>query len=281
MHLGINAVEGDDLDHFEPIILKGTPYPLDEPRKKIVRPAEPNQKLLRIPVYEGLNSQASLNELQGEIEIPLSAGLDRSQEIEITFDYDKNRVVTMTVRILGTNQVFQHRLVHARPRPRPDPNGGASRKDDWVEDAGSAVDTGKYFVQGYGMYMVDDERRELEEAIHRAATALEAKDEQAGRQAQLFIDNKIMSSGLASMMYIADRVLPRANDKQGRLLAKAIAGLRAAHRQGPDAQFDKLVQDVRLVVADIINDKFAVESMGGKDKRGLLEVFNQSPKFGK
>jgi molecular chaperone DnaK len=283
MDLGINTVKGEDLDHFEPIIPKGTPYPLDEPRKKIVHPTEPNQKVLRIPVYEGDSSRASLNELQGDIEIPLSRGLELSQDIEIQFDYDKNRVVTMIVKIVGTDQVYVHRLAHSGPRPKssrttspsssdPGAPSGGTLQEDWTEGVGWATQSGRDFVQGYGMYMADDDRKELEEALQKAAAALEAKDEQVGKKAQNVIENKIMSSGLASLMYIAERVMSRANARQARLLAQAIAALRQAYAQGPDAHFEQLVQDVRVVVADIINAKIDTVPVVEHGFGGLLKT---------
>jgi hypothetical protein len=62
-----------------------------------------------------------------------------------------------------------------------------------------------------------------------------------------------MGSGLASLMYIAESVMQRANAKQARVLAQAIAALRQAHAQGSNAQTERLVQDVRVVIADIFN----------------------------
>jgi len=283
MHLGINSVKGDDVDHFEPIIEKGTPYPLDEPKKKIFRPAEANTKVLRIPVYEGLNAQASLNELQGDIEIPLATGLDLSQDIEISFDYNRNRVLTMRVRIVGKDGKVildkEHALAHSRPRPkaRTAPAAGADGKggtidQDWREGLIPTIRMGKHFVEGYGDYMLDEDRRELQDAIVEAEKASKDNDEATGKRAALVIDNKVMGSGLASLMYIAESVMSKANAKQARVLAQAIAALRQAHAQGPNEQFEKLVQDVRVVIADIISAKIDTLPPVGPDYGGRLRT---------
>ena len=263
MNLGINTVKGEDLDHFEVIIPKGTPYPLDEPRKTIVRPTEVNQKLLRLPVYEGLSEQASLNVPQGEIEIPLRKGLDLSDDIEISFDYDRNRVVTLTVRIVSTSEIFERRLEHNRQHPKPQgaaataPSGDgapANLSEDWPEDLSHIVKVGKMFRQGYGEYMTDDDRKDLETAIAAAEQALKTRDETEGKRQQLAIDNKLWGSGLASLMYIAESAMQRANARQAKVLAQGIAALRQAFAQGlPPDRFEKLVQDVRAVIGDIMS----------------------------
>jgi len=283
MHLGINSVKGEDVDHFEPIIEKGTPYPLDEPKKKIFRPSEANTKILRIPVYEGLNAQASLNELQGDIEIPLAIGLDLSQDIEISFDYNRNRVLTMRVRIVGKDGKVildkEHALAHSRPRPksRTAPAAGADGKggsidQDWREGLIPTIRMGKHFVEGYGDYMLDEDRRELQDAIAQAEKASKDNDEATGKRAALVIDNKVMGSGLASLMYIAESVMSKANAKQARVLAQAIAALRQAHAQGPNEQFEKLVQDVRVVIADIISAKIDTVPAVGPDYGGRVRT---------
>jgi hypothetical protein len=119
--------------------------------------------------------------------------------------------------------------------------------------------------------MLDEDRKELEDSVHKAAAAIEAKDELEGKKAQNVIENKMMGSGLASLMFIAERVMTRANAKQARLLAQSIAALRAAYAQGPDEHFDKLVQNVRLVVADIINQKIdSVPTVGDTDRPDIL-----------
>jgi len=285
MHLGINSVKGEDVDHFEPIIEKGTPYPLDEPKKKVFRPAEANQKVLRIPVYEGLNSQAGLNELQGDIEIPLEKALDVTQDIEISFDYNRNRVLTMRVLIVGKDGKVildkEHALAHSRPRPKSsrtaaagsaDGSKGASLAEDFREVLTPTIRMGKHFLEGYGDYMLDEDRRELQDAITQAEKAVKDNNEASGRTAQNVIDNKVMSSGLASLMYIAESVMSKANANQARVLARAIAALRQAHAQGPNEQFEKLVQDVRVVIADIISAKIDTVPVVGPDYGGRVRT---------
>jgi molecular chaperone DnaK len=106
LHLGIAALKGDNPDAFVPIIEKGTPYPLSEPKKRLFTPVEENQKLIRVAVYEGLSHLASLNDQQGVIEFPLPRGIGAANPVEISFNFDANRVLTVGVRVVGTELVI-------------------------------------------------------------------------------------------------------------------------------------------------------------------------------
>jgi molecular chaperone DnaK len=263
MSLGIAAVDGSDKDHFEAIIPKGTPYPLDAPKKKTFRPTEANQRMLRLPVYEGDNERASLNSPQGEIEIPLREGLDLSQDIEISFDYDKHRIVTLRVSIGGA-EVGVRQIKHGGARPKPQQpqaaaaNGGkaATIAGDWREAAGATVAMGKHFMNGYRTYMADDDRKELEAAIVRADEAVKAGNEAECQKALSIIENKTyMGSGLASLMFIAETVINQATPRQAQVLSRAIAALRKEHAKGGNAQLENLMEGLSMAVADILNEK--------------------------
>ncbi len=263
MHLGINAVQDDDPDHFEPIILKGTPYPLDEPKKKMFRPTAANQKLLRIPVYEGDSPRCTLNAPQGEIEIPLPHGLDLSDDIEISFDYDKNRVLTLRVSVAGA-EVGVRKLVrntHITPtkpvgKDGADGAGTSTIKNDWREQAGPTIRMGKHFLQGYRMYMSEDDRKDLEAAIAQADQSLKADKEAECSKALLVIENKTyMGSGPATLMFIAESVMQQCNPQQAKVLGRAIAALQQAIAQGSTPQIERLMDGLSMVIANILNTK--------------------------
>ena len=254
MHFGIAALNGDDSDAFVPIIEKGTPYPLDKPRSRIFHPGATNQKLLRVPVYEGLSPKASLNALQGIVEWPLPTGINTSQGIEVTFDYDANRVLTVQLKLVGTDKSYTAEIRRAPPRPRraAAPASGDSLQDDWREGLSATIRMGRIFEQGYGLYMADADREALKAAIAKAEAAINAEDEREGKQAGVIIESKVASSGLASLIYMAERVLQRASASQARVLAQALAALRQAHAQGRADQVEQLTQTIRASIAEIL-----------------------------
>jgi len=120
MDLGIQVVEGDNTHAFAVIIPQGTPYPLSKPVFEPFRTFEANQKIIRIPVYEGKGKNVNDPDVnkQGEIVIDVakefgkSEGLPLNHAINIGFDYDTNRALTLIVDVEGTGKQVQHRLEH-------------------------------------------------------------------------------------------------------------------------------------------------------------------------
>jgi hypothetical protein len=77
----------------------------------------------------------------------------------------------------------------------------------------------------------------------------------------LTIENRIIGSGLASLLYIGDRTMPRADAKLAPLLAQALARLREAHAHGQTAQIEKFAQDARILIADAMNARDGARSV--------------------
>jgi len=255
MHLGIAAVKGDNADAFVPIIPKGTPFPLTEPKKQIFYPSAESQRVLRIPVFEGMNDLASLNEQQGVLELPLEDAIGIETPIEIAFNYDRNRTLTVFVRVMkGGHKPFQEVLKRDRGRLRPE---GAEKKlaDDWREDLQPAIRAAKHFLDNYGGYMDATDRAETEAAASEAEKALERNDETNGERLKLLLQNKMWSSGTASQLFIAERVIEGASASDAADLAGAAQALREAHRKG-DAEVAKKVSGVlRLRVAKVLAER--------------------------
>lgn len=252
MHLGIGAVRGEDPDAFVPIIEKGTPYPLLEPKKKLFSPTEENQRELRIPVYEGLSTLASLNDHQGTIEVPLPEGVKRSQTIEVSFSYDHNRLLTVDVCVVGTAMRHSETLRRNSPPPR------RTLLEDWREELQPAMNTAQEFYTKYHAYMEPADLAELKQAMEQGARALSGTKELEGKQATSLLHNKILSSGIASLLFMAEKVMPGAGPKETQELAQATAELRSAHDRKDRGTVDRVASQLRLTVAQMIASHRAV-----------------------
>ena len=247
MHLGIAAVKGDNPDAFVPIIPKGTPYPLSEPKKSVFRPVEENQTLIRVAVYEGLNQLASLNDQQGVIEYPLPRGIGAANPVEISFNYDANRVLTVGVRVVGTDLVIQETLRRNAPRVGP-----KNLLDDWREDLQPAVRAGKQFLQTYGAYMEKADHDELQEHIEHGERALESDNQVEGRRAAMTLQNKIFGCGTASQLFIAERAMTDAPREVAHQIAQAVRNIRIAHANNDQSSVERFSTALRLTVAQLI-----------------------------
>ena len=248
LHLGIVAVQGDNPDAFVPIIPKGTPYPLTEPKKRVFMPVEDNQKLIRFAVYEGLSELASLNQQQGVIEYPLPRGIGAATPVEVSFNYDANRVLTVGVQIVGTD-LFMERAVQRN-------TGLVERRktplDDWRDDLEPSIRLGKRFVETYGTFMHPADHSELEELIKQGETALDGDNQIEGRRAMLALQNKIFSCGTASQLFIAERAMQDAPPAEARQIADAIKNIRIAHDTDDQARVAQFTRTLKLAVAKII-----------------------------
>jgi molecular chaperone DnaK (HSP70) len=248
MHLGIAVVKGDNPDTFAPIIEKGTPYPLTEPMKRLFTPVEENQKLIRVAVYEGLSDLASLNDQQGIIEFPLPRGIGAANSVEISFNYDANRVLTVGVRVVGTDLVIRETLRRNTARV----NRPKNLLDDWREDLQPSVRAGKQFLQTYGAFMHEADRAELEELIKQGEQALEGDNQVEGRRATQSLQNKIFGCGTASQLFIAERAMQDAPPREAKQIAEAVKCIRAAHADDDQASVDQFSMALRLTVAHLM-----------------------------
>jgi molecular chaperone DnaK len=271
LHLGIAALKGDNPDAFVPIIEKNTPYPLAEPKKRLFMPVEDNQKLIRFAVYEGLSDLASLNDQQGVVEFPLPRGIGAANPVEVSFNYDANRVLTVGIRVVGTDLWMEQPLQrNTRRVDRP-----KNLLDDWREDLQPAVRLGKRFVETFGAFMHEIDQSELEELIKQGEDALEGDNQVEGRRATLALQNKIFSCGTASQLFIAERAMQDAPPKEARQISDAMKHIRTAHAEKDQAKVDQFTRILKMEVAKIIyRQRGDVE-----DKPGLpggLRLMNES-----
>ncbi|MFD0507339.1 Hsp70 family protein [Streptomyces chiangmaiensis] len=122
MSLGIGAVRGNQQDVFIPIIPRGTSYPLPEPMTRTFQATDGRR--IRVPVYEGDSNVASKNHEQGVVEFDLPSEIDVDSRVEVTFNYDADRIVTVRIAVPGTDMVQSAALrtdTHRTPAPQAHP----------------------------------------------------------------------------------------------------------------------------------------------------------------
>ncbi len=228
LNLGIGAVDGSSTDAFVPIIEKGTPVPLSAPKMKTFRPMFDGQKEFTIPVYEGSNLEfASLNSLQGVLEIPLSEGVRLDTDILVSFNYDGNKNTTVSVKI-GDRPPYVETLRRDRRLPaRP-----AIGMEDWRDDLDPSLRMCRHFIQSYGEFMEPEDRVSMEQEIRDGQRALETQDEKEGRRLTSVLDYHVTACGHASVLFIGERTTMRAPG-HARAIEESVVALRDALRARP------------------------------------------------
>ena len=101
----------DGADVFVRLLARGTPYPgvVSQPITVRLKPGG----RLRLPIYEGPTLGEA--ELQGAIELP---NIDVAGDVEISFAFDRNRVVVVEICESRTGRKFAARLTNEPRSPR-------------------------------------------------------------------------------------------------------------------------------------------------------------------
>jgi molecular chaperone DnaK (HSP70) len=270
MDLGIAAVRGDDPDVFVPIIPRETPYPLEEPIRKVFYPSIDGQNLIRVPVYEGLSQVASANEQQGVIEFPLPDGIPTTTPVEISFNLDSRRVITVKIRILGTDLEFEERVRRDRARVRP---ARGIITEDWRETLQTTISATQNFTETYSEFVDPTRRAEIEEWAGRGKQALADSDAELGRSAMRELQHRLLDSGVASLLFMAERAMYGQAPEMVRALSEASSLLRLAYRRGDHAEVDRLSGSLRLAFAQVIAQRARSKPIGdAKDYDDLLRL---------
>ncbi|TWP47530.1 Hsp70 family protein [Lentzea tibetensis] len=265
MALGIAAVDGDNPDAFVEIIPKGTQYPLTKPMTKVFTAAG---RQVRVPVHEGVHKIASKNRVQGVIEVELPEGLEPNSDVEVSFNYDGDRVVTVVVRVPGTTFV-QSATLH----PKAVENGSPAPQEESTEELERAIDIVEMFVAKYDSYIEPWHRDRIKSRLHNAKDAFRRQDDKEQRRYAGLLYRDLDTSGLATTLYYADIVAERAEPAECENIRRKAQEVRQAHEQKNDAR--RALSE--KVLGELIQRELRKQSGGAlADPSDLLRTKNPS-----
>jgi molecular chaperone DnaK len=272
--LGIAVVKGSQSDVFAPIIPKGTPYPLREPMKKsFLAPAAGRR--IRVPVYEGDLPVASRNEEQGVLEYELPTDVPPTTPVEVSFNYDRNRTLSVTVRVQGTAFQKTETLRRDQPRTAPPPPQRPEEEEDWQAELDDTVAFVQRFREKYGAYMDVTQQRKIDTDLARAQKAL--GDEKEGRRMTRLLQMHVFNSGVASQLFLAERAQDAGPPPDiSQRLGQGIMELRQAHDMGDAARVQQLSGVLRVLVAQTLERRAGVKEVADQqDFGGLLRLLGE------
>ncbi|GAB2697410.1 Hsp70 family protein [Kitasatospora kifunensis] len=99
-NLGIELNDG----RLAVIIPKNTSYPTSSPVSREFVVSGSGRQRLEVAVYEGEHERAQQNELIGHLSLRLPAGLGGRTPVDVSFGLDRDRTITLSVRIQGGDQ---------------------------------------------------------------------------------------------------------------------------------------------------------------------------------
>jgi molecular chaperone DnaK len=266
MALGIRAVKGTDADVFVPIIPSGTPYPLPTPRKEQFQATD---RKIKVPVFEGNDLVASRNSEQGVIECELPEQFDANSPVEVSLNFDRNRIITVTVSVPGSDFFRTEPLRHGQPRNTPltgEKDGGRRSQEEELADA---IEFANRFLDAYEVYMEPEQARKLRGDIDRGW-----RGSGGPRIAQLIM-NDILSCEVAIRLCSADRAREGATPEETRKIQGAVAIVQQAWARGDRAEATEKSKTLNAIVKRTLERRQGVAEVPDRDYGGLLAVLTR------
>lgn len=267
MSFGINAVRDGRADSFEVIIPKGTPYPLKKPMTQRFKTTKDN--FLRIHVYEGNNEVASENEEQGVVEVneddfkKENVAAPAGTDVEVTMNYNRDRELFVDVRIPDTTFQKTSKLRRDRATSRQQ-----QQDDKWKDELEKLVQIAEHFRGKYMGFMEPREQSRLDNEIDRAQKALDSGNAVEGRAAVRRVAGAIDACGVASLLFLADRVQSGAKTERARKINEVVNEIRGAWWNGEKDKVNMLTRPLRAVVAAELNSRRGEGQVAGQDEFG-------------
>jgi len=271
--LGINAVGRDgQADSFAVIIPKGTQYPLIKPMESVFYTT--SEHLIKVPVYEGEDPIASRNDLQGMIEYPLPQEIEPNTSVSISFNYDKDRVLKMGIRVHGRSDLeYETNLTRDQP-PIPIPGTPEEEEDTWREDLNGVTNTAENFIEQYREYLPDGVAKKAENDVKKARRAYAENNKVEGQRVGEALHMVILGSGTATQLFLAERAMDGATPEQAEKLNRAMQELRKARLEKNPQREEKISQALEMGINQIFRERNSVQEVGEHaDLDGLLRKF--------
>lgn len=275
MAMGIAAIKGSQRDVFVEIIEAGSPYPLSEPRRRTFHATD--SRRIRVPVYEGDSKVASENHEQGVVEFELPQEIEVNRQVDVSFNYSADRIITVKISVRGTDMV--HEATPSREKPRTPPPEPVEELDSAVlrEQLGYAEREADHFLKRYGPYIEPVQAMKVRRDIEQAKRAVAMGDSgEYKRLTELLLDDMYRQCGLASQFRQAELASEGAPPETVRQINEAVEYVKQAHRQGNSVGTAQQARNLVNLVA-VAQSERAVPTLPDKpDYEGILRFAEET-----
>jgi molecular chaperone DnaK (HSP70) len=252
MDLGVEIFRDGNPHSFQAIVPKGTLYPMTEPRRKSFRPTVENQRLIRVPIFQGSSALTTLNSCQGVVEFGLPQGIPTNTPVEIGFLIDFHGNLTVEVSIPS------HKIRREEAIKRNQPVLSQEQEEQlgrWKEELENGIAVAEHFLQKYGPFMTAEDRQHLTDLIAQGRKVLAGADRTAALPVQKAIHIALLGSSTASVLFLAQRAQELADERMAEQIARAKVALEKAYKDGNQPQVDKLSDALKLAVHKVFGAK--------------------------
>ncbi len=250
MDLGIEIFRDGNPHSFEVIIPRGTIYPTREPRRGQFRPTFENQRLIRVPVFQGNTALTAFNACQGVIEFPLPQAIPVTTPVEIGFQIDEHGNLTVAIEVKGYPDLRRTEVIKRNQATLS--KDQAERIGRWKDELENALTGAEHFLNKYQSFCSPDDRKQLINLIATGRQALEASDRENGQSVTRGIYVALMQSGTASVLYQAQRAQEMAETRVATQIAQLRITLEKAHKEGKPERIQEISDSLLLVVNRVV-----------------------------
>jgi molecular chaperone DnaK len=276
--IGIAAVKGMHPDTFVPIIPRGTPFPLREAMRRSFQAIDGRR--IRVPVYEGDEPVASRNQEQGVVEYELPEEIGVGARVDVSFNYDTNRILTVTISLPGTSVFHTTKLRSDTQRTRLPAVASADESgdgEDWREILERIDLMARRFLEQYGQFVDPAPAMKIRRNLDQAQQALAspyADPAECRRMANL-LQSDIFNAGLATQLFMAERASDGAPPAVAAEIQHAVSTIQTHVRQNDRQLANEQARVLKALVAKAMKDRDVDEIADVEDYGGLLRALDE------
>ncbi|AXK37853.1 Hsp70 family protein [Streptomyces armeniacus] len=274
MALGIAAVKGTQQDTFVPIIPRGTPYPLPEPMRRSFHTTD--GRFIRVPVYEGDSAVASQNNEQGVVEYELPKQVDVNSRVDVTFNYDADRIVMVRISVPGTDMVKESTLrTDTHRTPPPEPETTADDEAGWREELVRTEAETRRFLQTHEQFIEPAQAMKIRRDLDQAQQALNFSDNAECRRMTNVLSSDLFGSGIASQFLLAERAADGAPPEEARKINEAVGNVRRSYLSGQREAASEQARILKMLIARAFQARDVAEVPDEEAHGGLLRLLDE------
>ena len=273
MAFGIAAVRGSQPDAFVPIIPRGTRFPLPHPIEVTFRATD--SRRIRVPIYEGNDPVASRNSEQGVVEYELPEQVDIDTSVNVSFNLDANRILTVTISVPATGLIKTTTLRTDTPRtPAPaatEDEGTAS----WHQELVLTVAITQRFLDQYEKFVEPAQAINIQGDLDTGQLALTRLNPTECQRIANILQFDVFNAGIATQLFLAERAADGATPEATREINQAVSAVQTAVEQGHREQAAEQARLLRPLVAKALAARDVREIPDAEDYEGMLRLLGE------
>ncbi len=261
MELGVEIYLDGNQHSFSTIIARGTTYPTPKGHYKgKYYPTSDNQRLIRLPIFQGNSSITTYNSCQGIVNYELPSGIPAKTPVWVGFNIDEHGNLEVDIEVQGFPDYRGSWKIE-----RNQPVVSVEEREQhlkWKEDLRQSIDVGRYFLQNFEPYFIPADRDNLTQLLEKGRHAVEQNERTTGSSVCQAITLAMMGSGTASDLFLAQRAQEMADKNVAREIARARVALERAYREKNARQVREISDALKLAVHRVIEVKTGPSSGG-------------------